>query len=155
MQNLPEILLWLYVINLGVAFGAGIYEARIILPQWFIPFGSDLKVNTQAINQTDVGRRFWAMVTTIPLTLLTIANLAIALKSTGARHDWLLASTVIILIERISTFTFFIPTIIKLAQLENLAISKQATLWVRVNYFRNLLTLLGWLAALKVLTLPV
>jgi hypothetical protein len=26
--------LWLLVINLGVAFGAGIYEARVMIPAW-------------------------------------------------------------------------------------------------------------------------
>jgi hypothetical protein len=29
-----EIGLWLFVINLGVAFGAGIYESRVVIPQW-------------------------------------------------------------------------------------------------------------------------
>ena len=27
-----EVLLWLFIINLGIAFGAGIYEARIVIP---------------------------------------------------------------------------------------------------------------------------
>lgn len=26
--------LWLFVINLGIAFGAGLYEARVVIPQW-------------------------------------------------------------------------------------------------------------------------
>jgi hypothetical protein len=30
------VLLWLFVINLGVAFGAGLYEARIALPRWIV-----------------------------------------------------------------------------------------------------------------------
>jgi hypothetical protein len=29
-----EIVLWLFVIDLGIAFGAGIYEARVVIPQW-------------------------------------------------------------------------------------------------------------------------
>jgi hypothetical protein len=29
-----EIVLWLFVINLGVAFGAGIYEAKVVIAQW-------------------------------------------------------------------------------------------------------------------------
>lgn len=33
--SFSEILLWLYVINLGITFGAGLFETRIILPQWF------------------------------------------------------------------------------------------------------------------------
>jgi hypothetical protein len=28
-----EIVLWLFVINLGIAFGAGLYEARVVIPQ--------------------------------------------------------------------------------------------------------------------------
>ena len=33
-KYLPRILLWLFVINLGTAFGAGIYESRVVVPQW-------------------------------------------------------------------------------------------------------------------------
>lgn len=33
-QSIAEALLWLFVINLGIAFGAEIYEAKIIAPQW-------------------------------------------------------------------------------------------------------------------------
>src|SRR5688572_18855790 len=28
------ILLWLFVINLGIAFGAGLYEHRVVMPNW-------------------------------------------------------------------------------------------------------------------------
>jgi hypothetical protein len=33
-QSIAEALLWLFVMNLGIAFGVGIYEAKIIAPQW-------------------------------------------------------------------------------------------------------------------------
>jgi hypothetical protein len=29
-----EVLLWLFVIKLGIAFSAGLYESRISVPQW-------------------------------------------------------------------------------------------------------------------------
>jgi len=32
MKPLAEVLLWLFVIDLGIAFGAGLYEKRIVLP---------------------------------------------------------------------------------------------------------------------------
>ena len=35
-QYIPKILLWLFVINLGIVFGAGLYEARIAFPQWLV-----------------------------------------------------------------------------------------------------------------------
>jgi hypothetical protein len=31
-QDVTTILLWLFVINLGIAFGGGLYEARVVVP---------------------------------------------------------------------------------------------------------------------------
>ena len=45
-----EILLWLFVINLGIAFGAGLYEQRIILPLWFSSSSEPgVRVNSEAM----------------------------------------------------------------------------------------------------------
>ncbi len=30
-------LLWLLVLNLGIALGAGLYEHRIVFPDWLLP----------------------------------------------------------------------------------------------------------------------
>ena len=88
---LKEILLWLFVIDLGIAFGAGLYGERVILPQWFArsPEGG-LRVNSQAMRQTDTGRRFWAFVTTVPLALLTLASLRAGCKCVQllSKHFW-------------------------------------------------------------------
>jgi hypothetical protein len=55
-KYVPEILLWLFVINLGIAYGAGLYEKRIILPQWFSKSAeSGLRVNSEAMRQTQHG----------------------------------------------------------------------------------------------------
>jgi hypothetical protein len=157
MQAIADILLSLYILNLGIAFGAGLYEIRIMLPQWFIKTSENgFQLNNNVMNEADTGRKFWGMVTTLPLTLLTITNIVLALQADGQKYEWWLASTLIILVERIATFTFFIPTAILLMQKDTLPtnkISNKITLWVQMNYLRNGLTLLGWLAALKVLSL--
>ena len=159
MQYIPEILLWLFIINLGIAFGAGLYETRIILPQWFIKSPeSGFRVNSEAMRETDTGRKFWGFVTTMPLTLLTIANMVVALQSNGPMHDWWLAASLITLVERIGTFSFFIPTAIKLMHTETpppSRVSSLVLLWKRMNYVRNALTLAGWLTALRTLSLAV
>jgi hypothetical protein len=74
-----EILLWLFTINLGIAFGAGLYESRIAVPQW-LTYSEDSGYhwNAEAAGSADVGLRFWAYVTTVPLTLLTLASLTAA-----------------------------------------------------------------------------
>ena len=99
-EHITEALLWLFIMNLGIAFGAGLYEQRIILPQWFnrLP-QSGLRVDSEAMRRTDAGREFWAYVTTVPLTLLTLASLVMAYQSQGPRRDWWLSAAVIILFE--------------------------------------------------------
>jgi hypothetical protein len=157
-QYVPEILLWLFVINHGIAFGAGLYEQRIILPQWFSRSSdSGIRVNSEAMRSTDTGRRFWALVTTGPLTMLTLANLLVAWQSQGPRHEWWFGAAVITLIERIGTFSYFIPTALRLMRAETLPPAKvkaMASRWLVLNHVRAALALVAWLAALKALSLP-
>jgi hypothetical protein len=157
-QYVPEILLWLFVINHGIAFGAGLYEERIILPQWFNRSSeSHIRVNSEAMRSTDTGRRFWAFVTTVPLTLLTLANLVVAWQSPSPRHEWWLGAAVVTLVERIGTFSYFIPTALRLMRAEALSSAKveaMASQWMTLNHVRAALALIGWLAALKALSLP-
>lgn len=153
-----ETLLWLFVINLGIAYGAGLYEKRIVLPMWFSKSAdAGLRVNSEAMRQTNTGLRFWAFTTTVPLTVLTLANLVVALQSQGPRHNWWVAAAAITLVERIGTFSFFIPTAIKLMKAEALPAATASVLasrWMRLNYVRDALALIGWLAALETLSLP-
>lgn len=79
-------LLWLFVINLGIAFGAGLYEHRIVVSQWVTGSAQGGgRWDAEAVRRDDMGRRFWAFVTTGPLTLLTLANLFAARKTAQRR----------------------------------------------------------------------
>jgi len=95
--------------NLGIAFGAGLYEIRIVVAPWI-----DSVLRGEPARFPDTGRKFWAFVTTGPLTLLTLASLVAAWQTPGARGAWWLGAAVITLVERIMTFSFFIPTMLKL-----------------------------------------
>ena len=151
-MNITEILLVSFIINLGIALGAGLYEIRIVLPLWFHKANGNYQVNVEAMRNIDTGRKFWGFVTTIPLTLLTIVNLVFACKAAAPLYGWWLSATFIILLERIGTFIFFIPTAIKLQKGENLPVSKTSSTifwWVRINYVRNALTFAALLIALK------
>src|SRR6266851_5044870 len=134
---IETLLLWLFVIDLGIAFGAGLYEQRIVLPQWFPRSqGGGLQVDAEAMRRTDSGRRFWAFVTTMPLTLLTLASLAVAWRAQGPLRDWWLSAALITLVERIATFAYFIPTAAKLMRADTLpesAASATAAQWMRLD----------------------
>src|SRR2546422_113161 len=108
--RLAAALLWLFVINLGIAFGAGLYEHRIVVGSWLTSSGeSGAHWNADAARRDDTGRRFWAFVTTVPLTLLTLASLFAAWRGRGSLSHWWLAAAVAALGDRAFTFSYFIP----------------------------------------------
>ena len=59
-------LLWLFILNLGIAFGAGLYEHRIVVSTWISKSPeSGAHWNANVARQDDTGRRFWAFATTV------------------------------------------------------------------------------------------
>ena len=151
---IQEILLWLFVVNLGIAFGAGLYEHRIVVPAWLTSDRGGVHWNAAAATRDNVGLRFWAYVTTGPLTLLTLANLAAAWMSTGPERTWWLAAGLAALADRVLTFSYFIPTLIRLMNApDSPAAAATATRWLGMNYVRHAITLFGWLAALRAFSL--
>lgn len=145
------ILLWLFILNLGIAFGAGLFEHRIIVPRWLQSSPeSGTHWNAAAVRQDDTGRRFWAFTTTVPLTLLTLANLYAAWVSSGPVRSWWLLAAVAASVERVFTFSYFIPTMIGLmGAADSPGTVATATRWASLNYVRHGLGLAAWLAALK------
>jgi hypothetical protein len=152
--SVSTILLWLFVINLGIAFGAGLYEHRIVTPDWIADDGSRSHWNAEAARRDDTGLRFWAYVTTGPLTLLTLANLFVAWKTSGPERGWWITAALVVLGDRTLTFFYFIPTMAGLMNApDSTASVATATRWMTLNYLRHALVLGGWLAALKAFSL--
>lgn len=152
-ESISKVLLWLFVINLGIVFGAGLYEARIEFPQWLVYSAeSGYRWNAEAARQANTGLRFWVYVTTIPLTLLTLANLIAAWRSQGVLRRWWLGAAVVAAVDRIFTFSYFVPTMVKLMSDATLSESKavaMATQWGNLNDLRHIIVLIAWLSALK------
>lgn len=147
------IALWLLVVFHGIAFGAGAYEIRIVVPMWFAQTSNGLRVNSQAMADIDVGRKFWGFVSTGPLTLIAIANAVVL--AMGPRHDWWLAAVLITFVERAFTFSYFIPTAIRLQRgaMPTEVAAKTASTWSSLNVVRMALSLAAWLSAIHALTL--
>ena len=146
-----RVLLWLFVLNLGISLGAGLYEHRIVLPDWIdsAPDGT-IHWNAEAARQDNTGIRFWAFVTTGPLTLITLANLIAARKASGSLRTWWLIAAVAALSDRVITFAYFIPTMVGLmGQADSPEAVATATTWASSNYVRHAISLMALLAALK------
>lgn len=152
-MTFTKALLWLYVLNLGIALGAGLYESRIVVPQWLQ--GSEATGylwDRAAAVEANVGLRFWVYVSTGPLTLLTLASAVALFWVPQPVRTWWMVAVAFGLFERGMTFGYFIPTMIRLMSdgvfSEADAISK-AVQWVRLGVLRHAANALGLLAALK------
>ncbi len=152
---IPKLLLWSFVVNLGIVFGAGIYEARISVARWTgTSQASEPHWHAEEARRDDTGRRFWGFTTTVPLTLLTVANLWAAWQSSGPIRVWWLTAAGAALADRIFTFSYFIPRMIGLLRSADSPEARaSATRWAHLNYIRQLLVLIAWLAALQAFAL--
>ncbi len=144
-------LLWLFVINLGIAFGAGLYEHRIVVSDW-IPDGAHW--HADAAREDDTGRRFWVVVTTVPLTLLTLASMYAGWNASGSLRVWWLGAALAAAADRVFTFAYFIPTMVGLLNAPDSPDAvATATWWSHLNYLRHAIVLVAWLAALRAFAL--
>lgn len=138
------LLLWLLVINLGIAFGAGLYESRVVIPAW---------AGMPPSTWPNTGLMFWVYVTTIPLTLLTVLNAIAAWRERSPRRRRWLIAVAVLACERLATFGYFIPTMVGLMDRAEIDPSVLATLtqWMLFNAGRHVLTFVAWMFALLAL----
>jgi hypothetical protein len=146
-----HLVLWLFVINLGIAFGAGVYEHRIVVARWTASVsGGCVGWDPDAARQDDPGRRFWGFVTTVPLTILTLANLFVAWRAPEGIRGWWLAAATAALADRLFTFAYFIPAMVALmAASASPESAAAAARWSTLNYLRHAIVLAAWLASMK------
>jgi hypothetical protein len=143
-------LLWAFCLNLGVVFGAGLYEQRISVPRWV---GRGAWHRDDALRD-DVGRRFWGFTTTVPLSVLTLANLWAGAHAAGLLEQWWLLAAGLALAERVFTVAYFIPRMVGLMRSDDSPQARAgAQLWAALNWPRLGLTLLAWLAAMQAFAL--
>lgn len=142
--------LWLFVIFLGITFGAGVYESRIVVARWTTSPDGDATWNAEAARSDDTGRRFWGFVTTGPLTLLTLASLVLGWRASGELRKWWLASAIVAVADRSFTFAYFIPTMVRLMNAADSPEARaSANLWANLDYVRHAMVMAAWLLALK------
>lgn len=149
------VLLWLFVINLGIAFGAGLYEHRVVLSRWIrASHESGTHWDAEAACNDDTGRKFWSFVTTGPFTLFTVANLVTAWQAPASIRDWWLAAVLAAFADRAFTFSYFIPTMVGLMRAtDSPQAVAAATRWRNLNYLRLAIVLIAWLASLRTFSL--
>ncbi|MEO6392127.1 MAG: DUF1772 domain-containing protein [Pyrinomonadaceae bacterium] len=161
--SVPHLILFVFVIMLGLEIGAGLYEALVVLPLWntALPESVIAYYHHNALDPQfalNAGGRFWMFFT--PLTgLLSLATLLSGLKTDPPHRKWRLIGAAIVLTVVICTFVWFVPNIIRLmgpdvVTMGSDQVASLATWWVRLNWVRAVLYLIGLVASVRALTIP-
>lgn len=138
----------------GLALGAGIFELRVIIPQWADKqTGKELAAAMERSGHVASGKRFWALVGPLMLPL-TVGNVVAALRSSGPRKRWWLGSSATMACVSVATATYYVPSLHKLRDSADLpdeevrALAKQR---VALDYVRVAVGVTAWFAGLKAL----
>ena len=143
-----RILLWIFVVGLGISAGAGLYETKTQMPRWVRSARAN-GLPSQVASSANTGMQFWLYTTALPLTLLTLASFfAIRFVDPETRKWWLIAAWAS-LGSQILTLAYFIPTLLQLSGGQETNARAVAFQWAQVNWFRHALSFVAWLSALQ------
>jgi hypothetical protein len=150
-SRVSYLLLCLLVVVLGIEIGAGLYEARVLVPLWSsAPPESLIHYNLQTLRPMP-GQRFW-IVSTPLVGLLGLANLVAGWRSTVAtRRWWLLGAGGVVAIVVI-TFVYFVPALMGFERVRSGAdgsLAASVNRWVILNWVRAAIYTVSWLCLLR------
>jgi hypothetical protein len=154
-MRIGRILLALLVIVLGVEIGAGIYEARVLVPLWSSdPPRSLVAYNLQPL-RPNPGLRFWIFSTPL-VGLLGLANLAPAFRSVPPGRAWWITGSLLAVALVVVTFVYFVPEVVAFEALRDpgaVSMASRVQRWVALNWVRTAVYIFAWLSCLRALSL--
>ena len=155
---MSEILLWAFVVMVGILTGGGLFERAVLVHVWSSdPPDSVRSWNANPKYALDPPRRFF-MYVTLPVMVLTPWNAFNAWRSDGPERFWLLLSTGLVVLVIAVTVGYFAPLMLALTErkgegMDSDTIVRKVRAWVTLQYFRLGILFLGWRAAIQALRL--
>ena len=161
--SIAQIILWLFIISLGIEIGAGLYEIFVIVPLWansapdsvIAFYRHNIATPNLVIN---AGGRFWMFASPL-LTLLSIAVLLSGRLTNPEHRRWRMAAGGLVFLIMCGTFGWFVPNILTLQSEKVLTMNPEtvksiAFWWSHLNWLRAFLAIVAWLFALRALGIP-
>lgn len=156
LHTIAAVILWLFVIALGVDLGAGLYEARIVVPLWAggVP-GTLAAGNPYARVAIDAGMRFWAYATSTAAILAVLALIG-GVFAPAPQRVWQIAAAALELVAVAMTLVYFRPTLVRLfmghgAGMPADVIVSTVHRWVALSRVRIVISAVAWCIALNAL----
>ena len=148
--------LWLLVIFVSIQFGAGWYEKLAIVPLWADAPADQVLAAMESSGMKQAGRVFWPFVSPV-VALLAVINLVLAWRSNASYRRWWLAAGASMTVYALASYGYFVPQMLAFqsdgegwtaAEIETFVTS-----WTGLNYVRMTVGAIGWLCALRALSL--
>ncbi|GGB12548.1 hypothetical protein [Puia dinghuensis] len=147
MITIIAAVLLLLTVTLGM--GGGLYEILVIYPGWEHNVDPlTLRAKLQSSGQILAAKRFWPIASPAQV-LLSVINIPLAWNHTGGAHVYLLAGAVAVFINRVITFSYFIPVMIrKIMQPETIEAARLQGIvkkWTALSPLRLVFELFAWI----------
>ena len=157
IQILAKIMLWIAVVAWSVWFGGLMYELFVITPLWSANLPSSAIEWNSRPNFLLIPTPFYAPVA-VTTILSSLLGLIFNWKSNN-RRIWLILSTVSAILTLGFTLIYFFPKNEVLFHNQNLGLSGEeitaiGNAWIRANWIRVGMMIVGFFAALKAFSLP-
>ena len=108
-----QILLCAFIFSVGVGIGGGLYETRVVYPNWAKdPTPDGLTEKLVSSGQAGAARRYWPLVSPASAAL-AVVNVFLAWHQVGMVRNWWLTSSIAIVLKSIGTYGYFVPTYIR------------------------------------------
>jgi hypothetical protein len=156
-MTLDCVFLSVFLLFVSVGMGAGLYEARVVYPNWArdaLPamLGEKLISSGQAA----AARRFWPFVSPAAL-LLAVVNGYLAWQQVGIVRQVWLAASLIIIIKSVVTYVYFVPTMMRrfehAAGIEPIILRRMVSVWTALSPLRAVAEFIAWTAGICALIL--
>jgi hypothetical protein len=138
----------------GVALGAGLFELRVVIPQWASAPAAGVRGAMERSGHVASGRVFWPFVGAAVLPL-TAANVLAAAWSRAPRRRWWLASSATVAGLCGATAYYYVPALHRLTRAEQMSEDEVRSLvvWrVRLDYVRVAVGAGAWICGLTALS---
>ncbi|HET7668108.1 MAG TPA: DUF1772 domain-containing protein [Mycobacterium sp.] len=148
--------LWLLVIFVGIQSGAGWYEKLAIVPLWADAPADQVLAAIDSSGMKRASRAFWPFVSPV-VALLAVINVVAAWRSNTSYRRWWLAAGSAMSVYALVSYGYFVPQMLSFQsgghEWTASDIEMFVTSWTRLNYVRTTFGVIGWLCALRALSL--
>jgi hypothetical protein len=147
-----QILLGAFIFSVGMGIGGGVYETRVVYPNWTKePTPNGLGAKLISSGQAGAARRYWPLISPTS-ALLALLNAFPAWHQIGLVRTLWLTSSVSIIIKSAGTYGYFVPTYIrriaKPEKIEIMALRRVVRTWTNLSPLRVVVETFSWITGI-------